>query len=281
MKILKGAEVAAKLKERVQEMLAELDGCRPVAAIVRVGEKPDDIAYERNAVKRIAAFGMEARSYVFPENVSREAFEEEFLKISEDPEIDGILLLQPLPKQLDGRRAAEIIRPEKDLDGISPVNAARVFSGEKNGFAPCTAEAVTEILKAYEIPVAGKEAVVVGRSMVIGRPAAMLLLQENATVTICHTKTEALEDVCRRADILVAAAGKAGLVDQKAVAPGAVVIDVGIHVLEDGSLCGDVKWEGLEEKAAAATPVPGGVGSVTTAVLAAHLARAAVMRRAE
>ncbi len=281
MKILKGAEVAAKLKERVQEMLAELDGCRPVAAIVRVGEKPDDIAYERNAVKRIAAFGMEARSYVFPENVSREAFEEEFLKISEDPEIDGILLLQPLPKQLDGRRAAEIIRPEKDLDGISPVNAARVFSGEKNGFAPCTAEAVTEILKAYEIPVAGKEAVVVGRSMVIGRPAAMLLLQENATVTICHTKTEALEDVCRRADILVAAAGKAGLVDQKAVAPGAVVIDVGIHVLEDGSLCGDVKWEGLEEKAAAATPVPGGVGSVTTAVLAAHLARAAVMRRTE
>lgn len=281
MKILKGAEVAAKLKERVQEMLAELDGCRPVAAIVRVGEKPDDIAYERNAVKRIAAFGMEARSYVFPENVSREAFEEEFLKISEDPEIDGILLLQPLPKQLDGRRAAEIIRPEKDLDGISPVNAARVFSGEKNGFAPCTAEAVTEILKAYEIPVAGKEAVVVGRSMVIGRPAAMLLLQENATVTICHTKTEELEDVCRRADILVAAAGKAGLVDQKAVAPGAVVIDVGIHVLEDGSLCGDVKWEGLEEKAAAATPVPGGVGSVTTAVLAAHLARAAVMRRTE
>lgn len=281
MKILKGTEVAAKLKERVQEMLAELDGCRPVAAIVRVGEKPDDIAYERNAVKRIAAFGMEARSYVFPENVSREAFEEEFLKISEDPEIDGILLLQPLPKQLDGRRAAEIIRPEKDLDGISPVNAARVFSGEKNGFAPCTAEAVTEILKAYEIPVAGKEAVVVGRSMVIGRPAAMLLLQENATVTICHTKTEALEDVCRRADILVAAAGKAGLVDQKAVAPGAVVIDVGIHVLEDGSLCGDVKWEGLEEKAAAATPVPGGVGSVTTAVLAAHLARAAVMRRTE
>lgn len=258
MKILKGAEVAAKLKERVQEMLAELDGCRPVAAIVRVGEKPDDIAYERNAVKRIAAFGMEARSYVFPENVSREAFEEEFLKISEDPEIDGILLLQPLPKQLDGRRAAEIIKPEKDLDGISPVNAARVFSGEKNGFAPCTAEAVTEILKAYEIPVAGKEAVVVGRSMVIGRPAAMLLLQENATVTICHTKTEALEDVCRRADILVAAAGKAGLVDQKAVAPGAVVIDVGIHVLEDGSLCGDVKWEGLEEKAAAATPVPAG-----------------------
>lgn len=281
MKILKGAEVAAKLKERVQEMLAELDGCRPVAAIVRVGEKPDDIAYERNAVKRIAAFGMEARSYVFPENVSREVFEEEFLKISEDPEIDGILLLQPLPKQLDGRRAAEIIKPEKDLDGISPVNAARVFSGEKNGFAPCTAEAVTEILKAYEIPVAGKEAVVVGRSMVIGRPAAMLLLQENATVTICHTKTEALEDVCRRADILVAAAGKAGLVDQKAVAPGAVVIDVGIHVLEDGSLCGDVKWEGLEEKAAAATPVPGGVGSVTTAVLAAHLARAAVMRRTE
>lgn len=278
MRLLKGAEVSAVIKTEVQELLASLGGRVPVAAIVRVGEKPDDISYEKNAMKRIAAFGMEAKSFVFPEGIAEEDFLAEFKKINEDGGIDGILLLRPLPKQINERLAELAINPEKDLDGISPLNAAKVFAGEEDGFAPCTAEAVMEVLKAYEIPVEGKEAVIVGRSMVVGRPLSMLLLKKHATVTVCHTRTADLKAVCRRAELLVAAAGKAGMITDEYVAPGAVVIDVGINVGEDGKLCGDVKWEGLEENAAAATPVPGGVGAVTTAVLAKHLAMAAKKR---
>lgn len=279
MKILKGAEVSAKIKEQVQEMTAKLTGHVPTAAIVRVGERPDDLSYERNAMKKIAAFGMEARSFVFPEEITEDEFRTGFIKINEDPGIDGILLFRPLPKQIDGRLPELLIKPEKDLDGISPLNLAKVFAGEKDGFAPCTAEAVMEVLRAFEIPVEGKRAVVVGRSMVVGRPLSMLLLKENATVTICHTRTRDLPAVCRGADILVAAAGKAGMLTKEYAAEGAVVIDVGINVDENGKLCGDVKWDGLEERAAAATPVPGGVGAVTTAVLAKHLAQAALRRR--
>lgn len=275
---LKGAEVSAKIKEQVLAMTASMEGHVPTAAIVRVGERPDDLSYERNAMKKIAAFGMEVRSFVFPENISQEEFEWEFKKINDDEDIDGILLFRPLPKQIDGRLPELLIRPEKDLDGISPINMAKVFAGEADGFAPCTAEAVIEVLKAFEIPMEGKRAVVVGRSMVVGKPLAMLLLRENATVTVCHTRTKDLKGVCREAEILVAAAGKAGMLDREYVAPGAVVIDVGINVDENGKLCGDVKWDGLEHQASAATPVPGGVGAVTTAVLAKHLAQAALRR---
>lgn len=278
MRLLKGAEVSAVIKTEVEELLASLGGRVPVAAVIRVGEKPDDISYEKNAMKRIAAFGMEVKSFVFPEGISEDDFLAEFKKINEDGGIDGILLLRPLPRQINERLAEMAINPEKDLDGISPLNAAKVFAGEEDGFAPCTAEAVMEVLKAYEIPVEGKEAVIVGRSMVVGRPLSMLLLKKNATVTVCHTRTADLKAVCRRAELLVAAAGKAGMITDDYVAPGAVVIDVGINVGEDGKLCGDVKWEGLEENASAATPVPGGVGTVTTAVLAKHLAMAAKKR---
>lgn len=283
MKILKGAEVSAKLKEEVLARVAKLwentGGHTPRAAIVRVGERPDDLSYERNAKKRIESFGMEVSVYAFPADISEADFTEEFQKINADPEIDGILLFRPLPKHMDGRIFETLIDPIKDLDGISPINAAKVFAGEKDGFAPCTAEAVMELLAAYEVPVSGARAVVVGRSMVVGRPLSMLLLKENATVTVCHTRTKDLAAVCREADILVAAAGKAGMLTKEFVAEGAVVIDVGINVDENGALCGDVLWEGLEEKAAAATPVPGGIGAVTTAVLAKHLIKAAELRR--
>ena len=275
MLTLKGAEVSAKLKEQVLETVAELGGYVPTAAIVRVGERPDDLSYEKGVMKKIAAFGMEARSFAFPEDISEEEFFAEFKKINEDETIDGILLFMPLPKHMNGKVFEDMIAPEKDLDGISPVNRAKVFAGEDDGFAPCTAEAVIETLKAFEIPMTGKRAVVVGRSMVVGRPLSMLFLKENATVTVCHTKTKDLKAVCNEAEILVAAAGKAGMLDAEYVAEGAVVLDVGINVDENGKLCGDVKWEGLEEKAAAATPVPGGIGAVTTAVLCKHLAQAA------
>jgi methylenetetrahydrofolate dehydrogenase (NADP+)/methenyltetrahydrofolate cyclohydrolase len=279
MLVLKGSEAAARIKKEVQEMVEGLGGHVPTAAIVRVGERPDDLSYERNVMKKIASFGMEARSFAFPESIREGEFQAEFQKINDDPSIDGILLFCPLPRHMNGRTFEELIRPEKDLDGISPVNRARIFAGEKDGFAPCTAEAVIEILKTYQIPMEGKRAVVVGRSMVVGRPLSMLFLKENATVTVCHTKTADLKAVCREADILVAAAGKAGMISGEFVKPGAVVADVGINVDENGALKGDVEWDGLEAAAAAAaTPVPGGVGSVTTAVLCRHLAEAAMRK---
>ena len=276
---LKGAEVSAKIKDQVQEIVEKLDGHVPTAAIVRVGERPDDLSYEKGVIKKIASFGMEAKTYAFPEDISEEAFLEEFRKINADESVDGILLFMPLPKHMNGKLFESAIDPVKDLDGISPVNRAKVFAGEADGFAPCTAEAVIEVLKAFEIPMAGKRAVVVGRSMVVGRPLSMLFLKENATVTVCHTRTADLKEECKRAEILVAAAGKAKMLDKEYVADGAVVIDVGINVDENGKLCGDVKWEGLDEAASAATPVPGGVGAVTTAVLCKHLAQAALRRR--
>ena len=275
MVILKGAEVSAKIRAQAEELCRQIGDHVPTAAMVRVGERPDDISYEKGAMKKIAAFGMAARSFVFPEDIPEEEFMEEFKKINDDEAIDGILLFRPLPSRFDARAFELAIRPEKDLDGISPVNAAKVFAGETDGFAPCTAEAVVEVLKANDIPIEGKRAVVVGRSMVVGRPLSMLLLKENATVTVCHTKTEDLKDVCRQAEILVTAAGKPRMIDSGYTADGAVVIDVGIHVDENGTLCGDVEWDGLDEKASAATPVPGGVGAVTTAVLCKHLAIAA------
>lgn len=276
---LKGAEVSAKIKDQVQAILEKLDGHVPTAAIVRVGERPDDLSYEKGVIKKIASFGMEAKTYAFPEDISEEEFLEEFRKINADESVDGILLFMPLPKHMNGKLFESAIDPVKDLDGISPVNRAKVFAGEADGFAPCTAEAVIEVLKAFEIPMAGKRAVVVGRSMVVGRPLSMLFLKENATVTVCHTRTADLKEECKRAEILVAAAGKAKMLDKEYVADGAVVIDVGINVDENGKLCGDVKWDGLEEAASAATPVPGGVGAVTTAVLCKHLAQAALRRR--
>ena len=276
---LKGAPVSAKMKDEIDEQKKALSGPAPKLGIVRVGERPDDLSYERGALKRMEKLGLAAEAFVFPQDISHEAFEKEFLAINEDPAIDGILLLRPLPKQIDEDKITRLIDPEKDLDGISPTNIAKVFSGDETGFAPCTAEADIEVLKAYGIPIAGKRAVVVGRSMVVGRPLAMLLLKENATVTICHTKTRDLPEVCREGEILIAAAGKAKMLDKSFAGEDAVVIDVGINVDKEGNLCGDVDYDSLEGTASMATPVPGGVGAVTTSVLAKHLVRAAAKRR--
>lgn len=276
---LKGADVSAKIKEQVQEMLKDLDGMIPKLAIVRVGQRPDDVSYERGAVKKMAAFGLEAKSWAFPADISNEEFREEFRKINEDPEVAGILVLRPLPKQIREKDIENMISPQKDLDGISPVNIAKVFAGDDSGFAPCTAKAVVEMLKANDIEIAGKRAVIVGRSMVVGKPLAMLLMKENATVTVCHTKTADLPGTCKNGEILVAAAGRAKMLGGDYVGPGAVVIDVGINVGEDGKLCGDVDFESIKDKASMATPVPGGVGAVTTAVLAKHLVQAAIRQK--
>ena len=279
---LKGAEVSAKIKEETAELLKQCGGRIPKLAIIRVGENPDDLSYERGAVKKMAAFGLTAEVYAYPADIGDEGFKTEFQRINGDPEIDGILLLRPLPKQICEKDIERMIDSKKDLDGISPENIAKVFAGDSTGYAPCTAEAVVETLKAYEIPINGKRAVIVGRSMVVGKPLAMLLLKENATVTICHTRTVNLKETCRNAEILVAAAGRAKIgrprfVTADMVRPGAVVIDVGVNRDPGtGKLCGDVDFETLEGTASMATPVPGGIGAVTTAVLAKHLVMAAV-----
>lgn len=275
MQILKGAEVSAKIKEEVQEMLEGLEGPVPQLAIVRVGERPDDMSYERGAVKKMEKFGLQVKSCVFPADISDADFKAGFAKVNDDPQVAGILLLRPLPGQINEGDIERMIHPAKDLDGISPANIAKVFAGDESGFAPCTAEAVMEVLKANGISPKGKRVTIVGRSMVVGRPLSMLLLKANATVTICHTRTVDLAGTCRNAEILVAAAGKANMLDGSFVGKDAVVIDVGINVDENGKLCGDVDFETISENASAATPVPGGVGAVTTAVLAKHLVRAA------
>lgn len=275
MIVLKGAEVSARIKEQVRQEREAMNGVIPRLAIVRVGENPDDMSYERGARKKMEAFGLEAKSCIFPADIADEAFKREFAAINNDGSIHGILLLRPLPPQICERDIEWMINPAKDLDGISPVNAAKVFAGDETGFAPCTAEAVIEILKANDLSIAGKRVTIVGRSMVVGKPLAMLMLKENATVTICHTKTRELKETCRNAEILVAAAGKANMLNADFVGQDAVVIDVGININEQGQLCGDVDFESIREKAAMATPVPGGVGAVTTAVLAKHLVRAA------
>lgn len=276
---LKGSVVSATIKEQVQDMLGTLEGCVPRLAIIRVGENPDDMSYERGAMKKMESFGLQVQSYVFPGDISDDAFKREFQAINQDESIDGILLLRPLPKQICEADIEKMIDPSKDLDGISPVNIAKVFAGDTSGFAPCTAEAVIEVLKAYDIPITGKKVTIVGRSMVVGKPLSMLMLKENATVTICHTRTVDLPKTCRDAEILVAAAGRARMLNADYVGQDAVVIDVGINVDENGTLCGDVDFDSLEGVASMATPVPGGVGAVTTAVLAKHLVQAVQARR--
>lgn len=275
MRVLKGAEVSAKIKEEVQAALAKRNGEVPKLAIIRVGENPDDMSYERGATKKMENFGLRVQSYVYPAEITDTEFKAEFKKINEDLDVTGILMLRPLPKQICEKDIEGMIDPVKDLDGISPVNIAKVFAGDNSGFAPCTAEAVVEALKAAEIPMTGKRVTIVGRSMVVGKPLSMLMVKENATVTICHTKTKDLPGTCRNAEILVAAAGRAKMLNADHVGDDAVVIDVGINVDENGKLCGDVDYDAIQEKAQAATPVPGGVGAVTTAVLAKHLVQAA------
>lgn len=274
---LRGKKVSDGIKEYVSKELETLSFV-PKLAIVRVGENPDDMSYERGATKKLKSFGLDVASYVFPQDISDEDFKKAFKDINEDDEVTGILLLRPLPRTINEKDIENMIDPKKDLDGISPINIAKVFAGDTSGFSPCTAEAVIEVLKAYDIELTGKRVTVVGRSMVVGKPVSMLLLKENATVTMTHTRTVNLKKTCSDAEIVIAAAGRAKMLNSDYCGQDAVMIDVGINVDENGKLCGDVDYATLDGKASAATPVPGGVGTVTTAVLAKHLIQAAKMR---
>lgn len=275
--LMKGNDVANAMKEQLvhETDMLKKEGIIPCLAIVRAGARPDDLSYERGAKKRMAMVGIECRTVELPGDIGQDEFEEIFRKVNDDPQVHGILLLRPLPFLLDEEPVKRIINPEKDVDCMSPVNAAKIFAGDRTGYGPCTAEAVMEMLKFYGVELKGRNVTVVGRSMVVGKPLAMMLLHEHATVTVCHTKTVNLPVICRNADILIAAAGKAGMITADMVGDKAVVADVGINVDEAGNLCGDVDFEKVEQKASYISPVPGGVGGITTSVLAEHVLRAA------
>lgn len=279
--LLRGAPAAAALNEKTARLVSELreKGVIPTLAIVRLGAREDDLSYERGAVKRCAAVGIETRCVSLPADISGEELEKMLRSLSAEETVHGILLLRPLPPALDETRILRAIAPEKDVDGVTELSLAAVYAGMGEGFVPCTAQAVLELLDHYDIPVAGKRAVLLGRSLVVGRPAAMLLLHRGATVTLCHSKTENAAEIAREADILVAATGRRESVGAAYFRAGQTVIDVGIHYNEETQkLCGDIVFAEAESVVRAVTPVPGGVGALTTAVLAAHTAKAAARR---
>ena len=275
--ILKGAPVAAALSEELitrAEKLKEA-GCVPTLAILRVGERPDDISYETGAMKRCDKIGIAVKQFLLPADCTKEQLLDTIREINADDSIHGCLMFRPLPDKDMEAAACALLAPEKDVDCMTAGSLASVFTGKGAGYAPCTAQACIELLDHYGIELTGKRAAVIGRSLVIGKPVSMMLQQRNATVTMCHTKTVDMPAVCRDAEIVIAAAGKAGVVDGAFAAPGQVIVDVGINVDENGKLCGDVKFDAVEPIVKAITPVPAGVGSVTTAVLAKHVIEAA------
>ena len=267
--------MAEEFKSRVAALKER--GVYPKLAVVRVGEREDDIAYEKGIVKRFGTVEADVEVIKLPIDIDEESFEETIRRLNEDEKVHGILVFRPLPKQLDDNRLKEIIRPDKDVDSISMANAARVFAGDKTGYAPCTAQAVMELLEHNKIDLTGKKVVIVGRSLVVGKPLAMLMLGRNATVTVCHTRTKNIAEECKRADILVACAGSAKMIKRDFTNPDQIVVDVGINFV-DGAMCGDVDYDDVAERVAAITPVPGGVGTVTTSVLLKHTLESAERR---
>ena len=279
-KQLLGKEVTAALNERIKGDVEKLKakGVIPMLGIVRVGERPDDLSYERGAVKRCETLGVSYEKFLLPENVSQDELMETIRTVNKREDFHGVLIFRPLPGHLDEKEVIRALDPEKDVDGITDGSMVGVFTSTAQGFPPCTPQACMEILDHYGIDCTGKKAVVIGRSLVVGKPAAMMLLKKNATVTICHTRTKDMPSVVKEADIVIVAAGRAGVVDDTYLSPGQIVIDVGINVNEEGKLCGDVDYEKAEPVVEAITPVPGGVGSVTTSVLIGHVVEAAMRK---
>lgn len=277
--ILRGKDVADRLTEKNVMKADELrkNGIDPSLAIVRLGEKPEDLSYERGAVKRAAESGVSVRQFVYDEGITQDELIAELDKLNRDESIHGVLIFRPLPGHIDEKAVCAALVPEKDVDGITSGSLAGVFMDSDAGFPPCTAQACMEILDHYGYDPAGKRVAVIGRSLVIGKPVAMMMMRRNATVTICHSRTgsDVMRSVGNDADIIVAAAGRAKMIGPDMTGAGKVIIDVGINIDDSGKLCGDVDLEAVSEKASAITPVPGGVGSVTTAVLMKHVIEAA------
>lgn len=276
-KILSGKEVSQYLISKINNRAVKLksEGITPTAAFIRVGTNRDDITYQNSILKACNNVGVTTELHELDENTTADVLLQLISKLNMDDKVHGIMIFRPLPKEIDEEKINAAISPEKDVEGMNPINLAKVFAGNYEGFAPCTAAAVMEILKYYKIKLKGKHIVVLGRSMVVGKPLSMMLLKEDGTITICHSKTERMNVLAKSADILVVAIGKANAISKDYVKPGAVVIDVGINVDSSGKIRGDVNYEEVEKIASKITPVPGGVGSVTTAILIKNIVKAA------
>ena len=277
--ILKGAPVAKALTEENRERAEKLKeaGIEPALAIIRLGENPSDLSYERGAIKRAEKTGIRVVQHVLPKTASQEELLGEIEKINRDDSIHGVLMFRPLPGHIDEKAVCEALDPAKDMDGITSGSMAGVFMENGMGYPPCTASAVMEIFDYYGIELKGKKVTVFGRSLVIGKPVAMMTMGRHATITVCHSRTsqEDFARAGREADIVIAALGRARMIGPEKLGRDQVIIDVGINVDEEGSLCGDVDFDKAEPLAKAITPVPAGVGSVTTAVLMKHVIQAA------
>lgn len=276
--IWKGALVTESLNKRIMKDVENLKekGVSPTLGIVRVGERPDDLSYERTAIKRAQKLGVAIEKIVLPLDVSEKELKETIRGINLDNKIHGVLMFRPLPKNLNESLVCNTLIAEKDIDGITDLSMAGVYAGKDLGFAPCTPSAVMEILDYFGVNLSGKKVVVIGRSLVVGKPVTMMLVKKNATVTICHTRTVDMAKRCSEADIIVAAAGKAGIVTADFVRPGQIVIDVGINWSDEKQkIVGDVDFDSVSQIVEALTPVPGGVGTVTTSVSMLHVVEAA------
>lgn len=274
--ILKGKPVADAIKSDIAVRAERLKaaGRKPLLAVMRAGERQDDIAYENRVIRNCSEVGIETVNVTFPADVAHDTFTDALKGLSGDRSVHGILVLRPLPQQVNSDEAGFLIDPRKDVDCMNPENLRKVFMGDAAGIAPCTPEAVIEILKFYGHEIRGKNVVIINRSLVLGRPLAMLFLAEDATVTICHSRTEKLAEIASGADILVSGVGKPEYFGKESVSPYMTVIDVGINFTEKG-MCGDMKYDEVRDVVSAISPVPGGVGTVTSAILLRHLIESA------
>lgn len=275
-KMMFGKNVADFLTESIIEDVEKLknEGFTPKLAMLKVGNKEEDASYQRGAINRCRKCGIENTVVELDENCTQAEYIEALQRLNEDITVSGILCFRPLPKQIDEDIVKYYINEKKDVDCFSPINLSKVFSGDKTGYSPCTPMGVVEILKYYGVELIGKSVVVIGRSLVVGKPLSMLLLSENATVTVCHSKTLNLKDVVSNADIVISCIGRFEMINKDYIKPGAVVVDVGINFDDNGKMSGDIDFEDVVKQASLITPVPGGVGAVTTTVLARNIVKA-------
>ncbi len=276
--LIDGKKVSATLKDELKEQVAKLkeEGVTIALAVIHVGEDKASSVYVGNKKKACAYIGIESLSYHLPETVTEKELLDLIQTLNEDKAVNGILVQLPLPKHINEDKVIKAIDPKKDVDGFHPQSVGALSIGQK-GFVSCTPAGIIELLKRYDIEISGKECVVIGRSNIVGKPMALLLLRENGTVTVCHSRTKDLREVTKRADILIVAIGKPKFIDDSYVKDGAVVIDVGIHRNENNKLCGDVDFDSVKEKTSYITPVPGGVGPMTIAMLMNNCVQAALM----
>ncbi len=275
-KELRGQSVAENIAEEVKKHVAEMKqkGLQPTLSMIRVGDRIEDMAYERSAQRRMELCGICAQSEVLKSDVTTEQLIRVIKQNNEAKNVNGILLFQPLPAHIDMEAVKEAIDPVKDVDCNNPLSSARMYLDDEEALIPATPGAVMEILKHYDIALEGTNVAVLGRSMIVGKPLAMMLLNQNATVTMCHSKTKNLAKICQEADVIVSCIGKPKFITEEYVTPESVVIDVGINLDKNNKLCGDVDYARVAPVVRAITPVPGGVGSVTTSVLAQNLLKA-------